>query len=169
MYVAVQGGVEAVEQRDGAEPGLRGARCVLVARHTGRVAEESLDLGEEDRGERRDGLGAIGQETAQPLTIRKRRVLSSSISNQYAHDAALRERGLAALINMGVSPGITNFLIGDQICRISSEHRKELEIESIDLYLLEDIDADAVIFSWAPARIWPAYCRDRGSTRCSAI
>ncbi len=58
---------------------------------------------------------------------------------------------MAALINMGISPGITNFLIGDQICRISSEHRKELEIESIDLYLLEDIDADAIIFSWAPA------------------
>jgi len=76
---------------------------------------------------------------------------SSLTFNQYAHDAALREKGVAALINMGVSPGITNFLIGDQICRISSEHRKELEIESIDLYLLEDIDADAVIFSWAPA------------------
>jgi len=71
--------------------------------------------------------------------------------NQYAHDAALRERGVAALVNMGISPGITNFLIGEQICRLRSEHRKELEIESIDLYLLEDIDADAVIFSWAPA------------------
>jgi saccharopine dehydrogenase-like NADP-dependent oxidoreductase len=71
--------------------------------------------------------------------------------NQYAHEAALKERGLAALINMGISPGITNFLIGDRICRIGSEHRKDLEIESIDLYLLEDIDADAVIFSWAPA------------------
>jgi saccharopine dehydrogenase-like NADP-dependent oxidoreductase len=76
---------------------------------------------------------------------------SSLTFNQYAHDAALQEKGVAALINMGVSPGITNFLIGDQICRISSEHRKELEIESIDLYLLEDIDADAIIFSWAPA------------------
>jgi len=76
---------------------------------------------------------------------------SSLTFNQYAHDAALREQGLAALINMGISPGITNFLIGEQICRISSEDRKELEIESIDLYLLEDIDADAVIFSWAPA------------------
>ena len=67
---------------------------------------------------------------------------SSLTFNQYAHDAALRERGVAALVNMGVSPGITNFLIGDQMCRISSEHRKELEIESIDLYLLEDLDAD---------------------------
>lgn len=70
---------------------------------------------------------------------------------QYAHDGALREKGLAALINMGVSPGITNFLIGERIHQIKSEDRKELDIESINLYLLEDIDADAVIFSWAPA------------------
>ena len=64
---------------------------------------------------------------------------------------ALRERGVAALVNMGISPGITNFLVGERICRIRTGHRKDLEIESIDLYLLEDIDADAVIFSWAPA------------------
>jgi len=70
---------------------------------------------------------------------------------QYAHDAALKEQGVAALINMGISPGITNFLIGERICRFSSAHRKDLDIESIDLYLLEDIDADAVIFSWAPS------------------
>ena len=76
---------------------------------------------------------------------------SSLTFNQYAHEAALQERGVAALVNMGISPGITNFLIGERICRISSPHRKDLEIESIDLYLLEDIDADAVIFSWAPA------------------
>ncbi len=76
---------------------------------------------------------------------------SSLTFAQYAHDAALRDKGVAALINMGISPGITNFLIGERICRISSAHRKHLTIESIDLYLLEDIDADAVIFSWAPA------------------
>jgi hypothetical protein len=75
---------------------------------------------------------------------------SSLTFAQYAHDAALRDKGVAALVNMGISPGITNFLIGERICRISSAHRKDLEIESIDLYLLEDIDADAVIFSWAP-------------------
>ena len=70
---------------------------------------------------------------------------------QYAHDRALRDKGVAALINMGISPGITNFLIGERICRISAAHRKDLDIESINLFLLEDIDADAVIFSWAPA------------------
>ena len=76
---------------------------------------------------------------------------SSLTFAQYAHDRALRDKGVAALINMGISPGITNFLIGERICRISAAHRKDLDIESINLFLLEDIDADAVIFSWAPA------------------
>lgn len=70
--------------------------------------------------------------------------------SQYQYDAQLRQRGVAALINMGVSPGVTNFLIGEHINFLRSAGRKELEIESIDLYLLEDIDADAVLFSWAP-------------------
>jgi hypothetical protein len=70
--------------------------------------------------------------------------------SQYQHDAALRERGVAALINFGISPGITNFLIGEHIHHLRQTGRKDLTIESIDLYLLEDIDADAVIFSWAP-------------------
>jgi len=70
---------------------------------------------------------------------------------QYKFDAALRERGVAALINLGISPGITNFLIGDHINYLRGLGRKDFEIEGINLYLLEDIDADAVIFSWAPA------------------
>ena len=56
-----------MEEGDGAEPALRGRRCVLIARHSGRRAEKSLDLVEEDRGECRDGLGAVGEETAEPL------------------------------------------------------------------------------------------------------
>jgi saccharopine dehydrogenase (NAD+, L-lysine forming) len=70
---------------------------------------------------------------------------------QTKHDAALREKGLAAMINMGVSPGVTNFLIGEHIHYLRHTGRKSLEIESVDIYLLEDIDADAVIFSWAPS------------------
>lgn len=70
---------------------------------------------------------------------------------QYAHEEALKERGVSAMINMGISPGITNFLIGEHIRYLRGSGRKELEIESIDLFLLEDIDADAVIFSWSPA------------------
>ena len=62
MDVAVECRAEAVEEGDGAESGLRGSRCVAVGRRGGSRAEESLDLGEEDRGECRDGLGAIGEE-----------------------------------------------------------------------------------------------------------
>lgn len=69
---------------------------------------------------------------------------------QYDHDAALRERGIAALINQGISPGVTDFLIGRCIHNLLSADRKELEIESVDLYLLEDIEADSVVFSWSP-------------------
>jgi saccharopine dehydrogenase (NAD+, L-lysine forming) len=69
---------------------------------------------------------------------------------QYDHDQALRDRGLAALINQGISPGVTDFLIGRCIYGHLDAERKELEIESVDLYLLEDIDADTVVFSWSP-------------------
>ncbi len=69
---------------------------------------------------------------------------------QYAYDSALRERGLAALINMGVSPGVTNFLIGRRMHDLIATDRKDLEVESIDLYLLEDIDSDSIVFSWSP-------------------
>jgi hypothetical protein len=69
---------------------------------------------------------------------------------QYRFDQALKDRGVAALVNQGISPGITNFLIGEHIHYLRQTGRRELTIESIDLFLLEDIDADAVIFSWSP-------------------
>lgn len=69
---------------------------------------------------------------------------------QYQADADLRERGLTALINLGISPGVTNFLIGQRLVELCSARRRDLEIESVDLYLLEDIDSDEVVFSWSP-------------------
>jgi len=69
---------------------------------------------------------------------------------QYRHDAALRARGCAAFINLGVAPGMTDFLIGERMHELLAADRKELEVESIDLFLLEDIDSDSVIFSWSP-------------------
>jgi hypothetical protein len=64
LDMAVQGGAKAVEEGDGAEPRLRGWRR-SIARHGGRVAEQSLDLVEEDGGQGRDGLGAVGEEAAE--------------------------------------------------------------------------------------------------------
>ncbi|MGB5240169.1 MAG: hypothetical protein WBN80_05930, partial [Prochlorococcaceae cyanobacterium] len=50
----------------------------------------------------------------------------------------------------GISPGVTNFLIGQRLVELCSARRRDLEIESVDLYLLEDIDSDEVVFSWSP-------------------
>ncbi len=69
---------------------------------------------------------------------------------QYRYDQALRDRGLTALINQGISPGVTDFLIGRCLYGLLAGNRHELEIERVDLYLLEDIEADAVVFSWSP-------------------
>lgn len=70
--------------------------------------------------------------------------------SQYAFDEQLRDRGTAALINLGISPGVTNFLIGQRLHDLRSAQRRELEIESVDLFLLEDIESDEVVFSWSP-------------------
>ena len=69
---------------------------------------------------------------------------------QYRYDQALRDRELTALINQGISPGVTDFLIGRCLYGLQRGHRHELEIERVDLYLLEDIEADEVVFSWSP-------------------
>ena len=69
---------------------------------------------------------------------------------QYEVDEALRHQGLTALINLGISPGVTNFLIGQRLLELRAPQRRDLEVESIDLYLLEDIDSDEVVFSWSP-------------------
>lgn len=69
---------------------------------------------------------------------------------QYDCDAELRARGLAALINLGISPGVTNFLIGRRMHDLMATDRKDLRVEGINLYLLEDIDSDSIVFSWSP-------------------
>lgn len=69
---------------------------------------------------------------------------------QYEYDAELRAKGAAALINLGISPGITNFLIGRRLHELKAAGRKQLSVERIDLHLLEDIDSDEIVFSWSP-------------------
>lgn len=69
---------------------------------------------------------------------------------QYEHDAALREAGLFSLINQGISPGVTNFLVGARVHDLLRGARRGLAIDSIDLFLLEHIDSDEVVFSWSP-------------------
>jgi saccharopine dehydrogenase (NAD+, L-lysine forming) len=69
---------------------------------------------------------------------------------QYGYESALQKLGIMSLINMGISPGVTNFLIGRKIYDLLATERKDFKVESIDLYLLEDIESDAIIFSWSP-------------------
>jgi saccharopine dehydrogenase-like NADP-dependent oxidoreductase len=69
---------------------------------------------------------------------------------QYDHDEALRAAGLAAIINQGISPGVTNYLIAERLQELLVGDRRDLTIESIDLFLLEDIDSDEIVFSWSP-------------------
>jgi saccharopine dehydrogenase (NAD+, L-lysine forming) len=69
---------------------------------------------------------------------------------QYGYESALRERRIMSLINMGVSPGVTNFLIGRKMDDLLATDRKDLTVEGIDLYLLEDIESDSIVFSWSP-------------------
>jgi hypothetical protein len=88
LDVAVESGAEAVEEGDGAEPGLHGWRLVPVARHAGRLAEKSFHLVEEDRGECRDGLGAVGEKHAQPLGHR-----DHPLPDGYRRDDVVNEVG----------------------------------------------------------------------------
>lgn len=70
--------------------------------------------------------------------------------DQYRQDEALRAQGVAAFINQGISPGVTDFLIGRCIHGHLLVGGSGLRVESVDLYLLEDIDSDSVVFSWSP-------------------
>ncbi|MEM3122396.1 MAG: saccharopine dehydrogenase NADP-binding domain-containing protein [Candidatus Pacearchaeota archaeon] len=61
----------------------------------------------------------------------------------------LENAGLFGLINNGVSPGLTNFLVGEKL-----KNMKQLKIlknvEAINLYLLENMESEQTVFSWSP-------------------
>jgi saccharopine dehydrogenase-like NADP-dependent oxidoreductase len=46
--------------------------------------------------------------------------------SQYAFGEAYRDRGRTALINLGVSPGLTNFLIGLRLHQLRGSRRRDL-------------------------------------------
>lgn len=52
---------------------------------------------------------------------------------------------------MGISPGVTNFLIGERVMPcMDSLVCNDVSVQSVDLYLLENIRAKQIIFSWSP-------------------
>ncbi|MBI2042819.1 saccharopine dehydrogenase NADP-binding domain-containing protein [Candidatus Pacearchaeota archaeon] len=85
--------------------------------------------------------------------------LASDISNIHSLKAAkfpqqnfhekLDKVGVFGLINIGASPGMTNFLVGEKIMDIR-QSKSLIKIKAINLYLLEQIDTDQIVFSWAP-------------------
>lgn len=60
------------------------------------------------------------------------------------------KNSLLALINLGISPGITNLLIGERIEHFHNLPHKT-KIKKIEIFLLEDIRSKQLVFSWAPS------------------
>ncbi len=52
-------------------------------------------------------------------------------------------------INLGISPGITNFLIGEKIHSLKNLPY-EVKIKKLEINLLEEIQSKKLIFSWSP-------------------
>lgn len=81
--------------------------------------------------------------------IYKDEALSSLKFPQQILDEDFRAKDRFALINLGVSPGVTNFLIGERI-----EDFRTLpyvtKVKKIELNLLEEIRSNELIFSWSP-------------------
>ncbi len=74
--------------------------------------------------------------------------LSKMQFDQDGLDSEFSEKNLFALINIGISPGITNFLIGERL--LDCDETCQKNIASICLYLLENIRSSEIVFSWSP-------------------
>lgn len=81
--------------------------------------------------------------------IYKDDVINSLKFEQQSLEKEFKNRNLFALINLGISPGITNFLIGDRINSIRNLPY-DVKITKIELNLLEELQSKKFIFSWSP-------------------
>lgn len=61
----------------------------------------------------------------------------------------LKQSRVFGLINNGISPGVTNFLVGEKFMQMK-ESSQCLKIKGIHVYLLEHINSDQIVFSWSP-------------------
>jgi len=59
-----------------------------------------------------------------------------------------QQQNLFGLINLGISPGVTNFLIGEKLAKLQS--LPQTVIRDIHLFLLEQINSQQIVFSWSP-------------------
>ncbi|WP_323592082.1 saccharopine dehydrogenase C-terminal domain-containing protein [Aliarcobacter butzleri] len=76
-------------------------------------------------------------------------VISSLQFEQQSLNEEFEKNSLFALINLGISPGITNFLIGERIYSLSNLPY-ETRVSKIEINLLEEIQSKQLIFSWSP-------------------
>lgn len=74
--------------------------------------------------------------------------LSKLAFEQDAYDEQFKARGKFALINIGISPGVTNFLIGDHLR--DCDATCQFDRKAVRLHLLEEIRSREIVFSWSP-------------------
>ncbi|WP_418187116.1 saccharopine dehydrogenase C-terminal domain-containing protein [Aliarcobacter lanthieri] len=77
------------------------------------------------------------------------KVISSLQFEQQTLNKGFEENNLFALINLGISPGITNFLIGERLYSLSNLPYKT-RVKRIEINLLEEIQSKQLVFSWSP-------------------
>jgi len=77
------------------------------------------------------------------------KVVSSLHFEQQTLSKEFEENNLFALINLGISPGITNFLIGERLFSLSNLPYKT-KVKKIEINLLEEIQSKQLVFSWSP-------------------
>lgn len=82
--------------------------------------------------------------------IYSRKILETLEFEQQELHEDFEKNALLALINLGISPGITNLLIGERIEHFHNLPHKT-KIKKIEIFLLEDIRSKQLVFSWAPS------------------
>ena len=116
------------------------------------------------------GLGAHYVDMASD--IYNEQTFSEMRFSQQGFHQAFVDRGLMGLINLGFSPGLTNFIIGEKIAHLTALPGAA-RIRSVRLFLLEELISSRVLFSWAPKvaldelMAKPAYIRDGELLRLS--
>lgn len=81
--------------------------------------------------------------------IYNERTITNLEFDQQVLNKEFQEKSVFALINLGISPGITNFLIGERIYSLSNLPY-ETKVKKIEINLLEEMHSKELIFSWSP-------------------
>ena len=81
--------------------------------------------------------------------IYNERTITNLEFDQQILNKEFEEKSLFSLINLGISPGITNFLIGERIYSLSNLPYIT-KVKKIEINLLEEMHSKELIFSWSP-------------------